>query len=244
MVDFGLIVVSDNVLLDPSLDRITNLVKEILSKRGHRLLYVYFSSNDVHEIRRKFYSIPHEAKVILVCGGTGPSERDVSIEAIKPLMDKELKGFGELFRELSIEEVGPRAILSRSTAGRIGDKAVFILPGSPSAVKLALEKIILPEIFHLLKTIKGVSHWKLNYIYTNRDDLLTNNSFLLRLVLSKLNDEENFMIIRVKKALLSKQLKDIKELVKHLFVIESPNYMLLFIKFKKFTEVSTILRLF
>lgn len=87
---------------------------------------------------------------ILVTGGTGISKRDVTIEAVEPLYEKNIEGFGELFRYLSyVEDVGSKAMLSRASAGTIGDKAVFLLPGSRAAIRLAMTKLILPELPHI-----------------------------------------------------------------------------------------------
>jgi len=87
---------------------------------------------------------------IISTGGTGIAKRDVSIEAIAPLFEKEITGFGELFRYLSFtEDIGTRALLSRASAGVALDKALFVLPGSRGAVKLAMERLILPELAHI-----------------------------------------------------------------------------------------------
>lgn len=87
---------------------------------------------------------------IIVTGGTGISRRDVTIEAIEPLYEKKIEGFGELFRYLSYtEDVGSKAMLSRASAGTMGDKVVFLLPGSRAAIRLAMTKLILPELPHL-----------------------------------------------------------------------------------------------
>jgi molybdenum cofactor biosynthesis protein B len=88
--------------------------------------------------------------VVLVTGGTGVAPRDVTVEAVRSLLEKELPGFGEIFRALSFAEIGPAAMLSRATAGVRAGKAVFVLPGSPAALQLAMEKLVLPEIAHLL----------------------------------------------------------------------------------------------
>jgi molybdenum cofactor biosynthesis protein B len=88
--------------------------------------------------------------VVVVTGGTGFSPRDVSFEAVAPLFDRPVEGFGELFRMLSFQQVGAAAMLSRAAAGLVGDRAVFLLPGSPKAVALAMEALILPEAAHLL----------------------------------------------------------------------------------------------
>lgn len=89
--------------------------------------------------------------VIITTGGTGISPRDVTIETLRPLFSKEIEGFGELFRYLSYtEDVGTKALLSRAIAGTVNDKLVFCLPGSSGAVKLALNKLIKPELNHLV----------------------------------------------------------------------------------------------
>jgi molybdopterin adenylyltransferase len=92
--------------------------------------------------------------VVLMTGGTGVAARDVTIDAIAPLFDRTLDGFGELFRMLSFAEIGPAAMLSRATAGIIGRVAVFLMPGSPAAVTLALERLILPELAHLVGELR------------------------------------------------------------------------------------------
>lgn len=89
---------------------------------------------------------------IVVCGGTGVSITDVTIETVRPLMIKTLPGFGELFRKLSYDEIGSAAIITRALAGVTDQgKAVFCIPGSPQAVKLVMTKLILPETGHILK---------------------------------------------------------------------------------------------
>jgi molybdenum cofactor biosynthesis protein B len=89
---------------------------------------------------------------IIVCGGTGVSITDVTIETVRPMMIKTLPGFGELFRKLSYDEIGSAAIMTRALAGVTDQgKAVFCIPGSPQAVKLVLTKLILPETGHIVK---------------------------------------------------------------------------------------------
>jgi molybdopterin adenylyltransferase len=92
------------------------------------------------------------AEVIIICGGTGLTHLDLSIEAVEPLFEKTLPGFGEIFRSRSMEEVGTRAMLSRATAGIYHGKPVFCLPGSPGAARLGTD-LILAEIVHILKHI-------------------------------------------------------------------------------------------
>ena len=91
-----------------------------------------------------------EVKVIIVNGGTGITRRDVTVEAVEPLLDKRLDGFGELFRFLSYQEIGPAAIMSRAIGGLAGGSIVLCLPGSTGAVRLAMERIILPQIGHMV----------------------------------------------------------------------------------------------
>ena len=87
-----------------------------------------------------------DVDAVLLTGGTGIARRDTTVEALAALFDKTLDGFGELFRMLSFAEVGPAAMLSRATAGVVGGVAVFLMPGSPAAVRLAMERLILPEL--------------------------------------------------------------------------------------------------
>jgi molybdenum cofactor biosynthesis protein B len=94
-----------------------------------------------------------EAPVIITTGGTGISRRDSTYEAVTALLDKQLDGFGEIFRVLSFEEIGSAAILSRATAGVSGGCAIFVLPGSPAAVRMAMERLILPELGHIVREL-------------------------------------------------------------------------------------------
>ncbi|KFE41176.1 MogA/MoaB family molybdenum cofactor biosynthesis protein [Staphylococcus agnetis] len=90
-------------------------------------------------------------EVIITTGGTGIAQRDCTIEAVKPLLQKEIEGFGELFRYLSYaEDVGSRALLSRAIGGSVGSQLVFCLPGSTGAVTLGMRKLIMPELNHLV----------------------------------------------------------------------------------------------
>lgn len=93
---------------------------------------------------------PH---AVLVTGGTGIAEKDVTIEAIKPLLDKELTAFAALFAQLSFEEIDSAALLSRSVAGIVGKTAVFCMPGSLKACKLACKALIFPELGHIAKHV-------------------------------------------------------------------------------------------
>ncbi|MCX7427386.1 MAG: MogA/MoaB family molybdenum cofactor biosynthesis protein [Planctomycetia bacterium] len=92
----------------------------------------------------------HDVDAILMTGGTGLGSRDRTFETVEELLDKTLPGYGELFRMLSYQEIGSAAMLSRATAGLIGRTVLLTMPGSPEAVELALEKLILPELGHLV----------------------------------------------------------------------------------------------
>lgn len=95
--------------------------------------------------------LSQDIEAIITTGGTGISPRDVTIEAITPLFDKEIEGFGEIYRYLSYtEDVGSRAILSRAVAGTVGKQIIMSIPGSTGAVKLAMEKLITKELNHLV----------------------------------------------------------------------------------------------
>ena len=108
--------------------------------------------DDVTEIQTQVNEwLNNDVDAIITTGGTGISQRDVTIEAIKPLLDKEIEGFGEIFRYLSYtEDVGTRAILSRAIAGTVGHQVMISIPGSTGAVKLAMEKLITKELNHLV----------------------------------------------------------------------------------------------
>jgi molybdopterin adenylyltransferase len=96
-----------------------------------------------------------EVDVVLLTGGTGLAARDGTVEALTPLLDRRLDGFGELFRMLSFAEVGAAAMLSRAVGGTLGRVALFAMPGSPAAVQLALGRLILPELRHLVGQLRN-----------------------------------------------------------------------------------------
>lgn len=97
------------------------------------------------------FSRQDDLDAILMTGGTGITSRDQTFETVAALLDKQLPGYGEVFRMLSYQEIGPAAILSRALGGLIGRKVLLTMPGSPAAVRLAMEKIIVPELPHLVR---------------------------------------------------------------------------------------------
>ena len=134
-------------------DESGKLYRELLTKNGHRVLAYTLLKNDAAAIRQKVLDLLKQdgLQVIITSGGTGLSHRDVTVETVAPLLEKKLEGFGELFRSLSYQEIGTSAMLSRAVAGVTGGKVILCLPGSLGATRLALEKIILPEIGHTVR---------------------------------------------------------------------------------------------
>ena len=130
----------------------------LLKSAGHDVGAKQIVRDDPEAVSRLVRSVvgsnPGGADVIITTGGTGITARDSTYEAITALLDKRLDGFGELFRMLSFAEVGAAAMLSRATAGSIGTTAVFALPGSEHAVRLAMTRLILPEIGHVVRELR------------------------------------------------------------------------------------------
>ena len=124
----------------------------ILEGAGHKVLSREVVDDDRNAIAAMVRR-SSDVQVVLLTGGTGMSLRDVTPEAVEPLFDRAIPGFGELFRWLSFQEIGPSAMLSRATAGMVGDVLVVALPGSPEACRLALGKLILPELRHLVREV-------------------------------------------------------------------------------------------
>jgi molybdopterin adenylyltransferase len=138
---------------DKDSDKSGKLMIELLQGAGHKIVDYCLVKDEEEPIREAILKgCNHsEVEVILTNGGTGIALRDVTIETISKLFDKEINGFGELFRMLSYQEdIGSAAILSRASAGVIGNKAIFSTPGSSGAVKLAMNKLILPELGHVV----------------------------------------------------------------------------------------------
>ncbi len=135
-----------------------DLAVKLIKSAGHEVRIKEIIPDSVEVIRSALESAKSQADVVLFIGGSGLHPQDVTVEAVRPLLSKELPGFGELFRFLSYSQIGPAAILSRATAGVAGGAVVFCLPGSPTAVQLALEKLILPEVEHAVWVARGYRH--------------------------------------------------------------------------------------
>ena len=134
---------------DASGDAITRL----LADAGHVVSGREIVRDDPHAVRAIVSAQASGVQVIVTAGGTGITSRDGTYEALTALFEKRLDGFGELFRMLSYEEIGSASMLSRACAGTIGRTAVFALPGAQPAVRLAMEKLILPELGHVVREL-------------------------------------------------------------------------------------------
>ena len=147
---FGLITVSDS--RTPEDDVSGRTLSGLAQMAGHRVEGSLLVPDDVAAIRAAVRDLLGRSgvDVVVLTGGTGFSPRDVTLDAVLPLLERPIEGFGELFRFLSYQQVGAAAMLSRAAGGLVGTQAVFLLPGSPKAVSLAMEKLILPEAGHLL----------------------------------------------------------------------------------------------
>lgn len=139
----------------PETDTSGALIREMLAKAGHWLVghaIVKDEPAQVTAVVREGCGNP-ALQAFILTGGTGVTSRDATFEAVEALLDKRLTGFGELFRMLSYQEIGAAAMLSRAQAGAVKGRALFSLPGSPNACRLALDKLILPELGHLIREI-------------------------------------------------------------------------------------------
>lgn len=155
--DIGLAVLTVSDSRTPEDDVSGRRIQELATEVGHRVVERRLVGDDIAAIRSavaELAALPG-VDIVVVSGGTGFSPRDVTLEAVAPLLDPVIEGFGELFRMLSFEQVRAAAMLSRATAGLIEDRVVFVLPGSPKAVELAMEKLILPEAGHLLGQMRA-----------------------------------------------------------------------------------------
>ncbi len=132
----------------PETDDSGKLVKDLLLRAGHTVLFYAVVKDDAKAIADAVEQASWTCDAIITNGGTGPGRRDVTIPTLIPLFERTLPGFGELFRRLSFDSIGSAAWLSGATAGVYHGRIVFCLPGSPDACRLALEKLILPDLPH------------------------------------------------------------------------------------------------
>ena len=127
------------------------LVEEFLKEAGHAVVdrQIVADDQDAIQVSLRLALQREEVRAVILTGGTGVAPRDVTPESVEPLLERVVPGFGELFRMLSYEDIGSAALLSRAMAGLVGGRVVFVIPGSRGAVRLAMEKLIVPEIGHL-----------------------------------------------------------------------------------------------
>lgn len=150
VLEFALVTVSDT--RTEKTDEGGDVLRNLVEQAGHRVASREIVRDEAEAIRAAVavaLALP-AVDAVLVTGGTGFSPRDVTLEAVSPLFEREIVGFGELFRMLSFAEIGAAAMLSRATAGLASGRAIFLLPGSPAALDLALTRLVLPELAHLL----------------------------------------------------------------------------------------------
>jgi molybdenum cofactor biosynthesis protein B len=129
------------------------VIQSLIQTAGHDVLYKKILLDDKAMIAKAFEDslATADIDIVIFSGGTGIAPTDVTIEAVAPFLEKTIPGFGEFFRRLSFDELGYAAVLSRAIAGVAGGKAFFCIPGSPNAVRLAIEKLVLPEAPHIIK---------------------------------------------------------------------------------------------
>ena len=146
----GIVTVSDT--RTPESDSSGALIREQLISHGHEARAYHIVKDDPKEIRRLLDLMLARAdlQALIINGGTGIAPRDVTFDVVAGLLQKELPGFGEFFRHFSYEEIGSAALMSRATAGIVNNKVVFSVPGSSGAVELAMKRLILPELSHLV----------------------------------------------------------------------------------------------
>ena len=128
------------------------LIVDLCENAGYQVVERKIVIDEVQEIRCCVMTLlsHHLCDAVLVTGGTGLAARDRTVDAVEPLYDNWVPGYGELFRMLSYQDIGPASMLSRASAGRVGKKLVFTMPGSLAGVQLAMEKLIVPELPHLI----------------------------------------------------------------------------------------------
>ena len=125
----------------------------LMRNAGHVVLSKKIIADDKRMIEEAVKSVLDSAEMdaAIFCGGTGITPKDVTIEAVSPFLEKTLPGFGEIFRRLSYDKVGSAAVMSRAVAGVARGKALFCIPGSPDAVRVSVEMLILPEAPHIVR---------------------------------------------------------------------------------------------
>jgi molybdenum cofactor biosynthesis protein B len=155
MVTCAVVTVSDT--RSPETDKSGQLIQQLLVAANHIVGGYKIIKDEPAQIQAEIKRLGEISNldVVIFNGGTGIAPRDTTYDAIEKLLEKTLPGFGELFRFLSYQEIGSRAIASRAVAGVYQNKLIFSVPGSSNAVRLAMEKLILPELVHLVSQMLG-----------------------------------------------------------------------------------------
>lgn len=133
------------------------LMRRLIEEAGHQVSAYALLKNDEAAVREHVRGLAalSDVDAVLITGGTGLGSRDRTVEAVRPLFDKEMPGFGEIFRMVSFtDQVGTAAILSRAVAGGVNGKLVVSMPGSKAAVELALTRVLLPELRHVIRELR------------------------------------------------------------------------------------------
>ena len=130
-----------------------DLIEALLINAGHKVLFKRIIADDRAQIQDAMIDVLSSPvlDVAIFCGGTGIAPSDMTIETVLPFLEKTLPGFGEIFRRISYDKVGSAVVLSRAVAGVAKGKALFCIPGSPDAVRVAVETLILPEAAHIVR---------------------------------------------------------------------------------------------
>ena len=149
IVTVGIITVSSSRTSETDTSGLT--ISEIMKKSGFSVTHYRIVPDRIDAIRAGLEQAKAHANCIIINGGTGLTHDDCTIEAVAPLLEKTIDGFGELFRMLSFQEIGSAAMLSRACAGLAKGKVIISLPGSENAVRLAMTKLVLPELGHLVR---------------------------------------------------------------------------------------------
>jgi len=152
-VGIGILTVSSSRTLDD--DPAGDIIAEACENAGHEVVDRRLVADETDAIEDAVAALLDDGvDVVLTTGGTGLTPDDVTVDAIEPLFDRPIPGFGELFRWLSYEEVGPMAMASRATAGVVDDRLVFCLPGSENAARTGAEELVAPAVGHLLGLVR------------------------------------------------------------------------------------------
>ncbi|HEX5646938.1 MAG TPA: MogA/MoaB family molybdenum cofactor biosynthesis protein [Nitrospira sp.] len=139
----------------PETDISGQVIRKLLEEQGHRVIEYKVVKDEPYQIQLQVTlgTVNPLVQAIIVNGGTGIARRDSTFEALDSMLEKRLEGFGQLFRVLSYQEIGSAAIMTRAMAGTISGRVLFSIPGSEHAVRLAMEKLILPELGHLVQQL-------------------------------------------------------------------------------------------